>query len=58
MNGRPATGIGKVGTNPEGDALYPVMPNIQMTTLPRPDQPSAPPFCVACAGSQVGPCGM
>lgn len=44
MNGRPATGIGKVGTNPEGDALYPVMPNIQMTTLPRPDQPSAPPL--------------
>ncbi len=44
MNGRPATWIGKVGTNPEGDALYPVMPNIQMTTLPRPDQPSAPPL--------------
>src|SRR5699024_9128735 len=25
------------GTNPVGEALYPVMPNIQMTTLPQPE---------------------
>lgn len=33
-----------VGTNPRPDALYPVMPNIQMTTLPRPDRRSRPPL--------------
>ena len=32
------------GTNPGRDALYPVMPNIQMTTLPRPDQPGGAPL--------------
>lgn len=32
------------GTNPAGGALYPVMPNIQMTTLPRPDQTGGAPL--------------
>lgn len=44
MSDRARTGITATGTISEGDALYPVMPNIQMTTLPRPDQPSAPPL--------------
>lgn len=32
------------GTNPGDEALHPVMPNIQMTTLPRPDQPGGSPL--------------
>ncbi|GLB62347.1 hypothetical protein NCCP2495_02250 [Dietzia sp. NCCP-2495] len=39
-----ATGTTTTGTISDGDALYPVMPNIQMTTLPRPDQPATPPL--------------
>ena len=39
------------GTISEGRALYPLMPNIQMTTLPRPDQPGGTPLLRETLGS-------
>jgi len=39
------------GTNPGDEALHPVMPNIQMTTLPRPDQPGGTPLLRETLGS-------
>lgn len=44
MNDREDTTMTTTGTIPDGDAFYPVMPNIQMTTLPRPDHASGPPL--------------
>ena len=44
MNGGMEITTTTSGTNSGDEALYPVMPNIQMTTIPRPDQPGGPPL--------------
>lgn len=44
MNGGMEITTTTSGTNSGDEALYPVMPNIQMTTITRPDQPGGPPL--------------